>query len=77
MHVLMPCDSYMDMNARINLFACANDVIDNFNHSNKENQFIVMLQSRNRSLMQKLAKYFFHIFRARIEHGDLMLVMIP
>ncbi len=34
----------MDMNARINLFACANDFIGNFNSLNKENQFTVILQ---------------------------------
>ncbi len=34
-----------------------------------------MLQSEN-SLMQTFAKYIFHIFRARIEQRDLMMVMI-
>ncbi len=63
MHVLMSCDSYMDMNAN-NLFECANDVIDNVNSLNKENQFIVMLQSENPSLMQN---YIFDIFRARFD----------
>ncbi len=69
MHVLMSYDSSVDMNARINLFACANDVIDNCNSVNKENLFIVMLQSENPSLIQNLASYIFHIFRARIDQG--------
>ncbi len=69
MHVLMSCDSYMDTNFRINLFACANDVIDNFNSLNNENQFTMMQQSENPSLMQILAKYIYHLFRARLEQG--------
>ncbi len=72
MHVLMSCDNYIDMNARINLFACANAVIDHFNSLNKENQFKVMLQSENPSLMQKRDKYIFHILRAG--HDTLNIV---
>ncbi len=76
MHVLRSCDSYMDTNTRINLFACANDTIDNFNSLNKENLFILMILSENSSLMKKRAKYIFHIFRAKIEQGELMMVMV-
>ncbi len=67
----MSCYSHMDMNARINLFTCHNEVIDNVSSLNKENQFIVlMLQSENPYLMQKLDKYIFHIFGARLKQGD-------
>ncbi len=65
----MSCGSYMDMNPRINLFACANDVISNFDHLNKESQFIEMLQLENPGCMQTLDQYIVHIFRAKIEHS--------
>ncbi len=42
MHVIMSCDNYMDMNVRINLFACANYVMDNITSLNIEHQFIVI-----------------------------------
>ncbi len=66
MNSLMSCNMYIDMNARINLFACANDVIDNFNSLNKKNQFIFMLHLRKFIFI-----FIFHIFRAWNEHKTL------
>ncbi len=35
-----------------------------------------MLQSENASIMQRLAKYIVHVFRARVDH-DTVNIVIP
>ncbi len=69
------------MNSWINLFASANDVVDNFNSVNKENEFIVMLQSEDYQKILVLCKKlpntistYLELELNRVHH--LLLVMI-
>ena len=70
MHVLMSCDKYLETNARMNLFMYAKNDIANFDDLSKEEQFISILKSENTSLVQKLAKYVYEIFKTRIEDAN-------